>query len=434
VTSSPPPPAPGRPVATRGRVDPIPAPKRADPLPEHDLIPAKVPWISLGLAGLWVLIYLGMTIYQGGIILPLGTIAPSASHPFGDLTTADLLRGQVWRCVTATFIHFNILHLALNLLGLIQLGRLLESWYGRGPFLALYVVIGGLGNLIAALLRPYLDRSGTAAFIHCGGGSTVVMGLIGLVAVVGWRSRAEFEVNVAARLVAILLLNAVLGFALPNIDNLVHATGVVLGVLLGLGDATWLRAAQGPWARRAGAAAILVIAACVAAQTWADRAEAGVARRARVVEELKVMHVLYAELARRRVEPQRAILLRRPMLDSTHVLAIGDDRAATAAIRGELRRLLRQFRADAPPLDRGPTAAPYAEVVGLVSRALSKPPTPAEARRFSAAFRPLAERAVAARNADRPARAVATPRPASGDRAARKPGPVPVPRPARPGP
>ena len=82
--------------------------------------------------------------------LPVSTVT---SHRFGDMTWVEVRQGQAWRLLTATFVHFGLIHVALNALGLINLGRLVEPWYRTGPFLAICLAIGGLGNLVGGGLR-----------------------------------------------------------------------------------------------------------------------------------------------------------------------------------------------------------------------------------------------------------------------------------------
>ncbi|WP_182830397.1 rhomboid family intramembrane serine protease [Tautonia rosea] len=144
----------------------------------------------------WILMFVLLGIARNEPIQPRsllygGFVSSQVSHGFGDITPQGLYGGQLWRTLTATFIHFNLLHLTLNLIAFVQLGRVVESWYGSWQFLAIYVVLGAGANLVANLARPW--ASGASAFVvHSGGGSTVVLGLIGLVAVVGWRNPTEF--------------------------------------------------------------------------------------------------------------------------------------------------------------------------------------------------------------------------------------------------
>src|SRR5690348_15758884 len=131
---------------------------------------------TMTLAVLWVFVYLMMQARQDHFVwstnpFVFGAVTVPVSHQYGDATTTELLQGQVWRAVTSTFVHFSLLHLLLNLAGLVPLGLMIEDRYGSPLFLAVYLVIGGLGNLLAAYIRPWF---GVADFIHCGGGSTVV--------------------------------------------------------------------------------------------------------------------------------------------------------------------------------------------------------------------------------------------------------------------
>jgi membrane associated rhomboid family serine protease len=356
--------------------------------------------IALGL--LWVLVFAAMAAVQGRVPLGVypfgGSILVPTSHRFGDLTPRGLLDGQVWRVITATFVHYSLLHLLLNLVGLIQLGRMVESWYGPGPLLGIYLVIGGLGNLVAGLARPWLD--GRYA-VHSGGGSTVVMGLIALIAVVGWRSHAEFRVNVWSRMLAILLLNALLGVVLPNIDNYGHAAGALCGAAVGLADTALLGHAERPGPRRAGLLGVLVLACCATAQYREDRVESARAARVRVVRDLMQVRLLYLLRAQRGADPRPVIPPRGPNLLGLPPLGLSADPRPDASARRALAQALGRLGEAEGDLGSGSTAEPYRRCKVLAARALTKPPTPEELRDFDAHFRPLIDRATRATIASR---------------------------------
>ena len=144
---------------------------------------------------------------------------------------ADALRiahGEVWRTVTALFLHIDLPHLAANMLFgaffLAAVGRSL----GPGLALALVLLAGASGNLVNALLRdtPHVTV----------GASTAVFGAVGLLSGLrvvgrrgedaGWRSRL-------APLAAGLALLAMLGSAGDRVDVYAHLFGLLVGTGLG---------------------------------------------------------------------------------------------------------------------------------------------------------------------------------------------------------
>ncbi|GIW87494.1 MAG: hypothetical protein KatS3mg108_1818 [Isosphaeraceae bacterium] len=223
---------------------------------------------TLLLCAIWTTLYLLMAWHQGTLHANpaswlSGGIRPQTAYIFGALTTADIQRGELWRLLTATMLHFSFVHLAINAWVLFQLGRMIEPWYGSSLFVTAYVVIGGGANLIAALLRPW---TGQSVWLQSGGGSGVICGLIALVGYVGWRTRTRFGAYMLRQMAIQLLLIGAMGWLIPQIDNLVHAAGAFMGLLVGLADRPMLAEAGKPIARLIGTAATILLAAAGLAQ------------------------------------------------------------------------------------------------------------------------------------------------------------------------
>jgi membrane associated rhomboid family serine protease len=192
-------------------------------------------------------------------------------HRFGDLTVQEAARGEVWRLITATFVHYSFVHISLNLLAFYLLGTLLESWYGSAQFVLIYGLTGGLGNLVSVLIRQAI---GSHPLIHSGGGSVVVMGLIGLCAIVGWRSKTAMGSDLGWQMLKALGLTGLLGIAFPRyIDNWGHAGGALVGFPLGFFHGWFIRQRSRPAAWGLGVMTGLLIASCGLAQLMADRRE-----------------------------------------------------------------------------------------------------------------------------------------------------------------
>lgn len=224
----------------------------------------------------WIAVFAAMTCVQlaSGEALPLTrwlVLGFDGGERFGDLTLADLERGQVWRLVTCNFVHYNLIHVALNVLAMYQLGSIVESWYGWHQFLFIYGLTGAGGNLLSALGRLWTHSS---VAVHSAGGSVVIMGLIGLCAVAGWRSRTPDGRWLAKVMLVFTALTAALGWALPAyIDNWGHAGGFVVGVVLGLLDRWFLASMTKPSAYGAGVLTLLLIVAAAGVQFVVDRHE-----------------------------------------------------------------------------------------------------------------------------------------------------------------
>jgi rhomboid protease GluP len=287
---------------------------------------------------IWILVFAGMVAvhlrdqpspgWWRFLVLGIGD-----GHRFGDLTVAKLRHGELWRLITCNFVHYSVLHIALNLLAFYVLGILVESWYGTPQFIMIYAVTGVLGNLVSVIIRVAIGLKDP----HAGGGSVVIMGLVGLCAVVGWRAHHSRDRELLWPMIFSLGLTALLGVAFRRyIDNWGHAGGLLVGLALGLADRAFLRNVSRPSAWGMGVAATLVIGACGLAQLAADRREARAVRELTAFAERKIL-----------IDANRALgivaLLGEKTLDARKVAQLLEwdadllDRAAT---RNVYRRLL----------------------------------------------------------------------------------------------
>lgn len=127
--------------------------------------------------------------------------------------------GEWWRIFTSAFLHYGVLHIGMNMLILLLIGRLLEPMMGGLRFLLLYAV-GLLGGSAGALL---IEPDGLTA-----GASGAVFGIAAAV-VVAERSGVGRWGN--SGMLGLLILNVVLSFLIPNISVGGHLGGMVAGGL-----------------------------------------------------------------------------------------------------------------------------------------------------------------------------------------------------------
>jgi len=94
-----------------------------------------------------------------GILTPDAAALIRAGSNFGPFT----LDGQWWRLLSSLFLHFGLLHLAVNMWALWQSGRLAERLFGSMQFALVYVFAGLCGNVTSLLWNPGVNTAGASA-------------------------------------------------------------------------------------------------------------------------------------------------------------------------------------------------------------------------------------------------------------------------------
>jgi len=146
----------------------------------------------------------------------------------GMMDGAALAHGEWWRLFTATWLHADLAHIAMNVVfGFLFLG-LVMGRYGPGLGLLAAYFAGVGGNLLACLVYDETHRGL--------GASGVVMGALGLltaqsVAILKRPGANAFRIFSSGILAGVLLF-VFLGFS-PEADVIAHLGGFVTGLLLG---------------------------------------------------------------------------------------------------------------------------------------------------------------------------------------------------------
>ncbi|MFZ9886948.1 MAG: rhomboid family intramembrane serine protease [Myxococcota bacterium] len=135
-------------------------------------------------------------------------------------------QGEVWRLVTALFVHAGFWHLGLNMWVLMQVGRLLERLLGTARFVLVYFVSGTAGFAASVVLHPGLTAGASGAIFG------VVGGLLSYAFLQRHAPVGRYLVRALLPFVAATLL---IGWLLPFVDNTAHLGGLCMGMLLTLG-------------------------------------------------------------------------------------------------------------------------------------------------------------------------------------------------------
>lgn len=149
----------------------------------------------------------------------------------------NITQGEVFRFVTSTILHGDLLHVFVNALAILGLGRVLEPMIGARRFLFLFsfgAVSASIGSYFAGVTQS--DGASAGAFA-----------LLGLATTLGWVYRKDWDEEsrriMGPVLQGFVLLNVVLSLVLPFVDGIGHVFGLFVGVCLTL----WMMRAAGRW-------------------------------------------------------------------------------------------------------------------------------------------------------------------------------------------
>jgi membrane associated rhomboid family serine protease len=157
------------------------------------------------------------SVFRNGALIGSGPPIPQGFPYIGK----GVAYHEYWRIVTGAFLHDGLLHIGLNMYILYLLGQMLEPAIGTRRFVLVYSVSllgGALGALITTPHAPTVGASGA------------IFGLMGATAVEAHARGIDLRNN---PVIALIVLNLVLSFALPGISYGGHIGGLLAGGLVG---------------------------------------------------------------------------------------------------------------------------------------------------------------------------------------------------------
>ena len=150
------------------------------------------------------------SIYEKGVLVIRGLDSSGNVVGVGE--------GEWWRLLTAAFLHYGPIHLAMNMLSLWWIGRPLEHALGPFRYAMLYVVAGLAGSAGALLLDP--DKAVVGA-------SGAIFGILGAALIL---ERQQTYV-LGGSAITLLAVNLAFTFAVPGISIGGHLGGLAGGAL-----------------------------------------------------------------------------------------------------------------------------------------------------------------------------------------------------------
>lgn len=190
--------------------DPPPPPGVRLRLPTH---PVRLTYVLIAINALVFV----PTLLFGTLVYAVGGLIPGLV----------LQRWQIWRLLTAGFIHGDIMHIGFNMYALYIFGRQVERLFGSRRFALIYGT-ALLGGSVVVVLFNAQDSLTVGA-------SGAILGLLGALMAYFWRYQ-ETMLGARARLgnlITTALINLGLGL-LPRVSLWGHLGGTLAGLAVGL--------------------------------------------------------------------------------------------------------------------------------------------------------------------------------------------------------
>ncbi len=189
-----------------------------------------------------------------------------------------VLRHEIWRLPASVFIHGGVLHLAINMWCLLNIGPLVERFFGNTATALLYLA-AGVGGAIASMATLPVRVSV--------GASGAIFGLLGALLAFLLINHRTVPTTVLRPLrssaLSFVVFNTLFGAAVPMIDQSAHLGGLVAGFLGGLMVIRPWPVVRSPWMslRRLTMGLALVgavLGAGIAAVRWREQTLPPIAR------------------------------------------------------------------------------------------------------------------------------------------------------------
>jgi membrane associated rhomboid family serine protease len=203
-----------------------------------NLKPITTPWATYAIIGTNVIIHFIIT-WNANLVIPSDIARTLGFVPtlFGNLSTSH-------RLVTCMFLHGDLIHLSGNMVFLLVFGRLVESEFGAGKFLAFYLTAG----VTARLSHAIVESESTKPLI---GASGAISGVLGAFLIANPRARITLVLDptliyflrrLTVRLPAWIFLSMwffpQISIGLkshgPNVAYWAHVGGFVAGATMGI--------------------------------------------------------------------------------------------------------------------------------------------------------------------------------------------------------
>jgi rhomboid protease GluP len=181
--------------------------------------------VTTVLVGLNVLVFVLMVLSGASIAAPDNAQIVKWGADWGPDTFASR---QYWRILASNYVHIGILHIALNMWCLWNLGALAERIFDRWTYALTYTACGIAGSLLGLWWHPNVPEAGASGAIFGIAGALIAALYLGKLPVPPAAIKATLK-----SLLSFAGYNLVFGAVVPGISNAAHMGGLIAGLGLG---------------------------------------------------------------------------------------------------------------------------------------------------------------------------------------------------------
>ncbi|WP_392486691.1 rhomboid family intramembrane serine protease [Haloimpatiens sp. FM7315] len=176
----------------------------------HSIVTYILIGINIAMFILSVYLSRSLTYINGEVLVFLG----AKYNPFIDA-------GEYFRLITCSFLHGGLMHITFNMYALYAIGPVIEKAYGKLKYIVIYFV-----SAFTASLFSYFFSDGIAV-----GASGAIFGLLGAMLMLSYKMRNAMGNEFKKNIIAVIVVNIIIGMSVSNIDNYAHIGGLLGGIV-----------------------------------------------------------------------------------------------------------------------------------------------------------------------------------------------------------
>ena len=173
-----------------------------------------------------VLIAINVIAFFISFILTQGNFTVGNMLELGAMNYYYVRQGEIYRLITAGFLHGGLMHLLFNMYSLYVIGTQIENFIGKKKYLIIYFF-----SMICASLMSAALATNTVSV----GASGAIFGLLGSLVYFGFYYRLYLGSVLKNQIIPLIVLNLALGFMMSGIDNAAHIGGLIAGLFIAMG-------------------------------------------------------------------------------------------------------------------------------------------------------------------------------------------------------